>query len=265
MTETVHATKEAHRRLASTAVIESDDIGEGCHIGNFSVVRKGARLGKGVIVHEHVVINENAVIGDGAELFPGTIIGKAPGGGHILSRKPHYEKKVVIGAGCSIGPHAVIYYDVEIGDATLVGDGASIREQCRIGTNTLISRCVTVNCDTRIGNRVKIMDNTHITANAWIGDYVFISTGVSTTNDNFRTREYDEASMKGPVIMNFARIGAGATLLPGVVIGEGALVGAGCLVTRDVNPKSVVKGVPGRFDRLMPEMVMETGAVKLKA
>lgn len=189
MAATVHAANPEAPRFASSAIIETDDIGEGCRISCFSVVRKGARLGRGVIVHEHVVINENAVIEDGVELFPGTVIGKAPGGGHILSRKPHYEKTVVIGAGCSIGPHAVIYYDVEIGERTLVGDGASIREQCRIGANTLISRCVTVNCDTRIGSRVKIMDNSHITANAWIGDYVFISTGVSTTNDNFNTRE----------------------------------------------------------------------------
>ena len=243
--------------FAETAVIESEEIGKNCVISDFSIIRRGARLGDNVVVHPHVVINENAVIGDGVELFPGTIIGKEPGGGHILSRKPHCEKRVTIGAGCAIGPHAVVYYDVEIGQHCLVGDGASIREQCRIGNNTLVSRCVTINCNTRIGSRVKIMDNTHITGNAWIGDHVFISTGVSTTNDNFKLREYDETRMQGPTIMNFARIGAGATLLPGVVIGEAALVGSGCLVTKDVNPNTLVKGVPGRLDRLMPELTEE--------
>ncbi len=240
------ANLDATVTCASTAVIETSDIGRNCSISDFAVIRKGARLGEGVIVHPHVVINENVVIGDGVELHAGAVIGKLPTGAHILSRKPHCEKILSIGKGCSIGPHAVIYYEVQIGEYTLVGDGASIREQCDVGAYSLISRCVTVNCNTHIGNRVKIMDNTHITGNAWVGDNVFISTGVSTTNDNFKHAQYDEARMQGPSIMRFARIGAGVILLPGVTIGEAALVGAGSVVTKDVLPGSLVKGVPGR-------------------
>ncbi len=254
---------------ASTAVVESNDIGQNCSISDFSVIRRGVRLGNnvvihshvvihedailgdGVIVHPHVVINANAVIGAGSELHPGTVIGKLPAGGHILSRKPHCDTTVSVGEGCAIGPNAVVYYEVEIGDYALLGDGASVREQCKIGAYSLISRCVTINCNTVIGSRVKIMDNTHITGNAWIGDHVFISTGVSTTNDNFKSGEtYDEAYMKGPMIMNDVKIGAGATLLPSVVIGEGAVVGAGCLVTKDVEARSLVKGLPGRVGPL---------------
>jgi UDP-3-O-[3-hydroxymyristoyl] glucosamine N-acyltransferase len=232
--------------FASTAIIETTDIGPNCQVSDFAVIRKGVSLGEGVIIHPHVVINENVRIGDGVEVHAGSVIGKVPSGAHILSHRPHCEMQLSIGEGCSIGPHAVVYYDVIIGGYTLVGDGASIREQCRIGAYSLISRCVTVNCNTRIGNRVKIMDNTHITGNAWIGDHVFISTGVSTTNDNFQTSKYDKELMQGPCIMNFARVAAGAILLPGVVIGEGAVVGAGCLVTRDVPAHSLVKGLPGR-------------------
>ena len=50
-----------------------------------------------------------------------------------MASSAEFQHRVVIGAECSIGPHSVIFYDVEIGENTLLGNGASIREKCRIG------------------------------------------------------------------------------------------------------------------------------------
>jgi acetyltransferase-like isoleucine patch superfamily enzyme len=68
-------------------------------------------------------------------------------------------------------------------------------------------------------------------------------------------RRYGLASpsaVRGPAIRRFAAVGAGATILPGVEIGEGALVAAGAVVTRDVEPWTIVAGVPARVMRPVP-------------
>lgn len=230
-----------------TAVVDTPHIGENTVIGEFAVVRAGARLGRDVVVHPHVVIGDGVDIGDGCEIFPGAFLGKEPKGAGATARAAEFSRHVRIGAGCSIGPHAVIFYDVEIGDHTLLGDGASIREQGRIGSRCILSRYVTLNYNVRVGDRVKIMDLTHITGNTTIADDAFVSTGVFTTNDNaLGAHGFTEGQIVGPTLHEGAMVGAGAVLLPGVVVGAGAIVGAGSVLTKSVEPGMVAMGVPAR-------------------
>lgn len=240
-------------KVSRHAVVETESIGQGVTIAEFAVIRSGVTLGDGVVIHPHAVIAEGVTVGPGVEVFPGAFIGKEPKGAGATSRLPVFERRIDIGAGCSIGPHAVIFYDVTIGEGTLLGDGASIREQCRIGARCIVSRYVTLNYNARVGDRTKIMDLTHITGNTTIGSDVFVSTMVGMTNDNaMGQHSYSEAEIKGPTIEDFAMIGAGATLLPRVVIGRGATVGAGAVVTRDVPPGVVAMGVPARWAEKAP-------------
>ncbi len=236
--------------ISPHAIVETRDIAEGVDIAEFAVVRSGASLGKGVRIHPHAVIESGVRLEDDVEVFPGAYIGKEPKGAGATARAVRFERRVLIGRGTSVGPHAVVFYDVEIGPGTLIGDGASIREQCRVGSGCIISRYVTVNYNTRIGDRTRIMDLTHITGNCVIGDDVFISVLVSTANDNeMVTRQYEEGKVVGPRIGCRVSIGEGACILPGVKIGDGALVGAGSVVTKDVEPLALVIGVPARFVR----------------
>jgi len=236
--------------ISPHAIVETRDIASGVEIAEFAVVRSGASLGNGVRIHPHAVIESGVRLEDQVEVFPGAYLGKEPKGAGATARAVTFERRVVIGKGTSVGPHAVIFYDVEIGEETLIGDGASIREQCRVGSHCIISRYVTVNYNTRIGNRTRIMDLTHITGNCVIGDDVFISVLVSTANDNeMVTRRYEEGKVVGPRIGNRVSVGEGACILPGVSVGDGALVGAGSVVTKDVEPMALVIGVPARFVR----------------
>lgn len=232
------------------AVVETNHIGKDVEIGEFCVIRANVVIGDNVTIHPNVIIESGVVIGNGVEIFPGTYIGKTPKGAGTTARPIKFEPKVTIGNHCAIGPNAVIYYDVTVGNNTLLGDGVSLREQVRVGNHCLLSRYVTVNYNTKIGDRTRIMDMTHITGNCDVGDDVFISVLVSTTNDNVVVdRKYEEEKIKGPQFQNRATIGAGACLLPGVVIGEGAFVAMNAVVTHDVQPYDVVMGIPAKVTR----------------
>lgn len=229
-----------------TAIISpSAEIHPTVVVGPYSVIGQ-AQIGEGCVIHPHVIVSDGSRIGARVEIFPGALVGKEPKGAGAVARKPSFEKVVDIGDDCSIGPNAVIYYDVHIKDSTLIGDGASIREQCYIGSRCIISRYVTINYNTRIGDRTKIMDTSHITGNAEIGDDVFISLLVGSTNDNLVREGYGD-HVKGPTVGDRVVIGVGALLLPGIQIGSDATVSAGSIVTKDVEASTLVAGSPARL------------------
>jgi UDP-3-O-[3-hydroxymyristoyl] glucosamine N-acyltransferase len=228
----------------SAIVSDLAEISDGAIIGAFAVIGQ-ARIGAGAIIHPHVVIADGVTIGEATEVFPGAFIGKEPKGAGATARTPVFDPAIVIGANCSIGPHAVIYYDVVIGTNCLIGDGASIRELCRIGDRCIISRYVTINYATSIGNDVKVMDLTHLTGNMTIEDGAFVSTLVATMNDNQIRAGYG-GHIVGPTIGRDATVGGGSILNPGVSIGAGATVGSGALVTKNVPEQETWTGVPAR-------------------
>ena len=241
--------------ISQTSIVETDEIGDGAIIDEFCVIRKNVSIGKGVHIYPHVVISEGCIIGENTRIYPGTFIGKAPDGAGALARTPHFSQNLSIGSNSAIGPNAVIYYDVKIGDYTLVGDGASIREQCVIGSRDIISRYTTVSYNTSIGDNTKVMDGTYITGNAKVGKNVFIAMLVSTSNDNnFIKREYSEENL-GPMIEDNVSIGVGATILPGLKLGNGSLIGAGSVVTKDVPERAVVMGIPAKIVRYLDKVI----------
>lgn len=232
-------------KIHATAIVHPDAvIGIDVVIGPYSIIGR-ATIGSGSVLHPHVVISDGVKLGSRVEVFPGAFIGKEPKGAGAIARQPKFERFVVIGDECSIGPNTIIYFDVEIGANTLIGDGASIREQCRIGSYCILSRYVTLNYNARIGDRTKIMDGSHVTGNSNIGSDVFISILVGTTNDNVVRNGYG-SHIAGPVIKDHVVVGVGASLLPGVTIGEGATVGAGAVVTKSVPSASTVIGAPAK-------------------
>lgn len=163
------------------------------------------------------------------------------------------EGDVVLGKCAKIRSGSIIYQKVRIGDDFETGHHVIIREENQIGDSVCIWSNTVIDYGCRIGNRVKIHANGYVAQYTVIEDDVFIAPGTIFANDKYPV----SSELQGPQIKKGARIGVNVTILPGVIIGENALVGAGSVVTKDVPPGSVVAGNPARILRKAEEMIQK--------
>ena len=139
--------------------------------------------------------------------------------------------------------------EAEIGQLTNVWQFVVILKGATIGSNCNICAQCLIEGDVIIGDNVTVKSGVQLWDGTRIGNNVFIGPNATFTNDLFpRSKEYPE-EFKGIKIKDFASVGANATILPGVVIGKGAMVGAGAVVTKDVSEKAVVTGNPAKVIR----------------
>ena len=213
-----------------------------------------AELGADVRFGANVTVHAGTVIGDACTIGDNAVLGKQPTLSAWSTAAGGTQGPLRLGAGCAVSAGAVLAAGTTFGERCVVGDLATVRENCTIGEGVVVGRGVCIENGISIGAFTKIQSNAYITAGSELEEHVFIAPCVVTTNDNFMGRtERRHALKKGAVVRRGARVGGGATLLPGIEIGEEAFVGAGAVVTRDVPARALVIGNPARVLRQVPD------------
>ena len=152
--------------------------------------------------------------------------------------------------------HLCIAPDVKVGNNVKFSKFINLYG-CEVGDDTKIGAFVEIQKNAKVGMRCKISSHTFICEGVTIEDEVFIGHNVTFVNDSFPRATNGAGSLQTEadwrvettLVKKGASIGSGATILANVVIGEGALVGAGTVVTKDVPAHAIVKGNPGKIVR----------------
>jgi acetyltransferase-like isoleucine patch superfamily enzyme len=144
----------------------------------------------------------------------------------------------------------IIYDDVTTGPGFVTGHHALVREQTTLGRDVLVGTQAVIDGACAVGNAVSMQTGAYVPRETTIEDRVFLGPQATLLNDPHPVRT--DAPLEGPTLEADVSIGANATVLPGVRIGEGSFVAAGAVVTEDVPANRLAVGVPART-RALPE------------
>jgi acetyltransferase-like isoleucine patch superfamily enzyme len=199
-----------------------------------------ARIFDGVALGQDVVLDPTALVG----VPPlGTEEGALP---------------TVIGDGAVIRAYTVIYAGVEAGERLQTGHGAMIRENNLLGDDVSVGTNAVLEPGNQIGSRVRIHSGCFLEG-AVVEDEVFLGPHVVFTDDPHPMCPRYKECVGGAKVRRQASVGANVTLLPGVEVGERALVGAGSVVASDVPAGTVVAGNPARALKQVKDLVCWPG------
>jgi acetyltransferase-like isoleucine patch superfamily enzyme len=191
-----------------------------------------------MIMHEKIF--KNVKLGKNVSIGDFCIIGLPPDG-HEEGQLP-----TVIGDDAVIRSHTVIYAGNEIGQKFRTGHHVVIRENNKfgdnvsVGTNSVVEHHINISDNVRLHSNVFVPEYSRLERGAWIGPNSVL------TNAKFPMAPGVKDNLKGPIVGEGAKLGANCTLLPDITVGAGALVGAGSVVTKDVNADVVVVGNPAK-------------------
>lgn len=192
-------------------------------IAETAVIHPGVKLGKGITIEDFCIIG-------------------VPPKGIALG-----EWETVIGDNSILRSHTVIYAGNKIGDNFQTGNKTNIREKNIIGNNvsigtlSVIEHNVLIEDGVRVHSQVFIPEYSTLKKNSWVGPNVVFTNAAYPKSPNVKHE------LKGPTLNEDSIIGANSTILPGIIIGKNAIVGAGSVVTKNVDENCVVAGNPAKY------------------
>ncbi len=150
--------------------------------------------------------------------------------------------------GVFVAETAIVDKKAKIGNGTRIWHHTQIREDVSIGDGCNIGKGVYIDFGVRIGDRVKVQNHVSIYHGVEIGSDVFIGPGATFTNDKHpRAWLWDNSRLCKTIVGNGVSIGANATIVCGIILGDYSMIGAGAVITKSAPPHALVLGNPGRI------------------
>lgn len=210
-------------------------IGQNIYISKSAILGKNVKIGNNTAIYDNVVIGDNAIIADNC------VIGE-PLQDYYFN--PEYENpKTIIGENALIRSFSIIYASCEIGNNFSTGHRATIREHTKMGNNCSVGTNTDIQGYSVFGDYCRLHSQVFVAQHSQFGNFVFVYPNVIITDDPHPPSNIS----KGVTAKDYAQIGAGSLILSGITLGEQCLVAAQSLVTKDVEPYSLVAGNPARF------------------
>lgn len=145
-----------------------------------------------------------------------------------------------------IDPTADVHEAAGIGEGTMVWNWTKVRGSAVIGEDCNIGQCVYIDTGVTLGNRCKVQNGVSIYQGVSIGNGVFVGPNVTFTNDRYPRAHSQDWEIVPTIIEDGVSIGANATIVCGVKLGQNCMIAAGAVVTRDVPSFALVMGQPAR-------------------
>ena len=202
-------------RIHSTAIVDPNaQLADDVEVGPFSIVHANVVLAAGCRIGAYCEIGVPTDLGDGSAL--------------------------VIGRDALIRSHSVFYESSRFGDHLVTGHRVTVREHTIAGCDLKLGTLDDIQGDCTIGDHVRFHSNVHIGKRSVVGNFVWIYPYAVLTNDPHPPSTVE----KGVVVHDYAVVATMSVVLPGVHVGEGALVAAHALLKTDAEPHAVYAGSP---------------------
>lgn len=218
-------------------------------ISPFARVDPSAKIGNNVTIGDFTVVHANVEVGDDCTIESHCIVGNPTPLADGLPLR--------VGPGALIRSHSVLYAGATIGEQLSTGHHVIIREKSQVGRLCQIGCYTELQGNLVFGDFSRTQSSVFIPKQTHIGKAVWLLPRVTLTNDP--TPPSDPGNL-GVRIEDYAVLAACSTVLPGITIGTRALVAACSLVTRDVEPDTIVAGVPAKKLGQTREILLRDGS-----